>query len=62
MGVKPNQINGFSTGLLGLSEFSSPWIWQVLLKAPVDSFSDVVKVSELDHGTGTWINNEDFLI
>lgn len=62
LGVSPKQINGFSTGLLGLSEFSTPWIQQVLLKAPVESFIDVVKVSGLAHGTGTWINNADFLI
>ena len=62
LGIVPTQINGFSTGLLGLSEFASPWMQQVILQSPIGSFDDVVKVTSLAHGTGTWMNNAEILI
>lgn len=62
LGIEPRQIDGYSTGLLGLSAYSISFFQRVFLTAQVNSFNDMVRIELLSHGTGTWTDNAEVLI
>lgn len=41
----------------GIPEFENKYVRQMLLKAKPRKFNDLVRISGLAHGTGTWIDN-----
>ena len=48
---------------LGISGFSSPYVREKIMKvAPPKTFDDLIRISGLSHGTGTWLENADDLI
>ena len=47
---------------LGISEFGTNFVMGMLKKIDVNSFSDLVKVSGLSHGTDVWQNNGEDLV
>lgn len=62
LGIKQNELLDEKTGVIGLPEFGSKLTRQVLEKAKIESFSDLISISGLTHGTNVWKGNAEVLI
>lgn len=62
LGIRPEDIGGCDLGSLGVPEFGTEFAMQMLRETAPSTFSELVRIAGLSHGTDVWTNNAQDLI